>query len=179
MKMKAFVIVALAVVCIFAATQAHAQGGLKLLVNAGGVVPTGDLKDIAGAGFAANVYLVYTLSDKFGIEGHVGYHKFASEEVAPGVDVSGAFIPIKVGVVKLWGASRRFYTNPSVGIYSGASDFDGSEFGLGPRIGYLFPLGDGAATLDIGAEFHNIFSDPENSRYFGVGVSAVFNLSGE
>lgn len=179
MKMKAFVIVGLAVVCIFAATLAHAQGGLKLVVNAGGVVPTGDLKDIAGAGFAANVYLGYMLSDKFGIEGHVGYHKFASEEIVPGVDISGAFIPIKIGVVKLWGESKRFYTNPSVGIYSGASDFDGSDFGLGPRIGYLFPLGDDAATLDIGAEFHNIFSDPENTRYFGVSVGAVFNLSGE
>ena len=179
MKMKAFVIVALAVVCIFAATLAHAQGGLKLVVNAGGVVPTGDLKDIAGAGFAANVYLGYMLSDKFGIEGHVGYHKFASEETSPGVDFSTAFIPVKVGIVKLWGESKRFYTNPSVGIYSGASDFDGSDFGLGPRIGYLFPLGDDAATLDIGAEFHNIFSDPENTRYFGVSVGAVFNLSGE
>ncbi len=179
MKMKAFGIVALAVVCIFSATQAYAQGGLRLAVNAGGVVPTSDLKDIAGPGFAANVYLGYMLSESFGIEGHVGYHKFASEEIVPGVDVSGAFIPLKVGIVKLWGESKRFYTNPSVGIYSGASDFDGSDFGLGPRIGYLFPLGDGAATLDIGAEFHNIFSDPENSRYFGVGVSAIFNLSGE
>ncbi len=43
MKMKAFVIVALAVVCIFAATQAYAQGGLKLAVNAGGVFTTSDL----------------------------------------------------------------------------------------------------------------------------------------
>ncbi len=179
MKMKAFVIVALAVVCIFAATQTYSQGGLKLAVNSGGVVPMSDLKDIAGPGFAGNVYLGYMLSETWGIEGHVGYHKFASEEILPGVDVSGAFIPIKVGVVKLWGESKRFYTNPSVGIYSGASDFDGSDFGLGPRIGYLFPLGDGAATLDIGAEYHNIFSDPENTRYFGVSVGAVFNLSGE
>ncbi len=179
MKMKALVIVALAVVCLFAATSVHAQGGLKLAVNAGGVIPTSDLKDIAGAGFAANVYLAYMLSESFGIEGHVGYHKFASEETSPGVDFSAAFIPVKVGIVKLWGESKRFYTNPSFGIYSGASDFDGSDFGLGPRIGYLFPLGDGAATLDIGAEFHNVFSDPENSRYFGVNVGAVFNLSGE
>ena len=95
------------------------------------------------------------------------------------MDVSGAFIPIKVGVVKLWGANRRFYTNPSVGMYSGASDFDGSDFGMGPRIGYLFPLGDGNAILDIGAEYHNIFSDPENTSYFGVNVGVVFNLSGE
>ena len=143
------------------------------------MVPISDLKDTAGAGFAANVYLVYMFSEKLGIEGHVGYHKFASEEIVPGVDVSGVFIPIKIGVVKLWGESKRFYTNPSVGIYSGASDFDGSDFGMGPRIGYLFPLGEGAATLDIGAEFHNIFSDPENARYFGVSVGAVFNLSGE
>ena len=179
MKMKAFVIVALAVVCIFAATPAYAQGGLRLGVNVGTLMPMSDLKDIAGAGFAANVYLAYMLSESFGIEGHVGYHKFASEETSPGVDFSAAFIPVKVGIVKLWGESKRFYTNPSFGIYSGASDFDGSDFGMGPRIGYLFPLGDGNATLDVGAEFHNVFSDPENSRYFGVTVGAVFNLSGE
>lgn len=179
MKMKAFVIAALAVVCIVVATPAHAQGGLRLAVNAGGLMPMSDLKDMAGPGFAANVYLVYMLSEKFGIEGHVGYHKFASEEIAPGDDVSGVFIPIKIGLVKLWGESKRFYTNPSLGIYSGASDFDGSDFGMGPRIGYLFPLGDGNATLDVGAEFHNVFRDPENSRYFGVTVGAVFDLSGE
>ena len=174
MKMKALVIVALAVVCIFASTPAHAQGGLRLGVNVGALMPMSDLKDIAGPGFAANVYLAYMLSESFGIEGHVGYHKFGSE-----VDVSGAFIPLKVGIVKLWGESKRFYTNPSLGLYSGASDFDGSNFGLGPRIGYLFPFGDGNATLDVGAEFHNVFSDPENSRYFGVGVSVIFNMSGE
>ena len=50
---------------------------------------------------------------------------------------------------------------------------------MGSRIGYLFPLGPGAATVDVGAEFHNIFSDAENARYFGVSVGAVFNLSGE
>jgi len=179
MKMKDLVIVALAVVCIFTATSAQAQGGLRLGVNVGALMPMSDLKDIAGPGFAANVYLAYMLSDAFGIEGHVGYHKFGSEEIVQGVDVSGAFIPLKVGIVKLWGESKRFYTNPSLGLYSGASDFDGSDFGFGPRIGYLFPLGDGAATLDVGAEFHNIFSDPENSRYFGVGVSVFFNMSGE
>jgi len=179
MKMKAFVIAALAVVCIFASTPAHAQGGLRLGVNVGALMPMSDLKDIAGPGFAANVYIAYMLSEAFGIEGHVGYHKFGSEEVAPGFDVSGAFIPIKIGVVKLWGESKRFYTNPSLGLYKGASDFSSSEFGLGPRIGYLFPLGDGAATLDVGAEFHNVFSDPENSRYFGVGMSVIFNMSGE
>lgn len=179
MKMKALVIVALAVVCIFASTPAHAQGGLRLGVNVGALMPTSDLKDIAGPGFAANVYLAYMLSESFGVEGHVGYHKFGSEEIVPGVDVSGAFIPLKVGIVKLWGESKRFYTNPSLGLYSGASDFDGSNFGLGPRIGYLFPFGDGNATLDVGAEFHNVFSDPENSRYFGVGVSVIFNMSGE
>ena len=168
MKMKAFLIVSLAVVSVFAATSAHAQGGLRLGVNANALVPVSDLKDIAGPGFAANVYLGYMLSESFGIEGHVGYHRFGSEEIGQGADFSAAFIPLKVGIVKLWGESKRFYTNPSVGIYSGASDFDGSEFGLGPRIGYLFPLGDGAAKLDVGAEFHNIFSDPENSRYFGL-----------
>ena len=174
MKVKGFGTVALAVVCIFAATVAHAQGGLKLAVNVGTVTPTSDLKDAAGTGFGGNVYLAYMFSAQLGVEGHVGYHKFASEN-----DVSGAFVPVKIGIVKLWGASRRFYTNPSIGIYSGASDFDGSDFGMGPRIGYLFPLGDGNATLDVGAEFHNVFSDPENSRYFGVTVGAVFNLSGE
>lgn len=46
----------------------------------------------------------------------------------------------------------------------------------GPGIGYLFPLGDGNATLDIGAEFHNIFLDPENLRYFGVSLGAVLSL---
>ncbi len=97
MKMKAFVIVALVVVCIFAVTLvAHAQGGLRLGVNVGAVMPMSDLKDIAGPGFAANVYLAYMLSESFGIEGHVGYHKFSSEEILPGVDVSGAFIPIKI-----------------------------------------------------------------------------------
>ncbi len=175
MKMKAFVIVALAVICIFAATLAHAQGGLKLAVDVGGVVPISNLKDIAGTGFATNVRLVYMFSEELGLAGHVGYHKFASNEIAAVVDVSCACIPIKIG---LWGKSKRFYTNPSFGFYRGASDFDGTKFGMEPRVGYLFPLGDGNA-LDLGFEFHYVLTAPESALYFGVTLGAVFSLSGE
>lgn len=37
----------------------------------------------------------------------------------------------------------------------------GSDFGMGPGIGYLFPLGDGNATLDLGFEFHNVSRIPK------------------
>jgi len=178
MNVRGFLVNTILILAVCTVSTAQAQG-VKLAMNAGGVLPVSDLKDTAGAGFAANVYLAYMFSEKLGIEGHVGYHQFAAEQIAAGVEVGGVFIPIKVGVVKLWGKSKRFYTNPSVGIYSGDSDFNGSDFGMGPKVGFLFPLGEGNATLDLGFEFHNVFSDPENSRYFGVTLGAVFSLSGE
>ena len=178
MKVKRFIVNPIVILAVCSVTTSHAQG-IKLVANAGGVIPVSDLKDVAGGGFAANVYLAYMFSEKMGVEGHVGYHKFGSEDISPGVDISSAFIPIKIGLVKLWGESKRFYTNPSLGIYSGALDFEGSDFGMGPRVGYLFPLGEGNATLDVGAEFHNVFTDPDNLRYFAITVGFVFDLGAE
>ena len=69
MKAKGLLFLLITVLIGFIATNSSAQG-LKLAVNAGGILPTSDLKDIAAAGFAANVYLAYMVSDKIGVEGY-------------------------------------------------------------------------------------------------------------
>ncbi len=157
------------------AADARAGGGIKAEVNAGAVLPVGDLADVAATGFAVNAYLVFMITRRFGVEGHVGYHKFGAKEVVPGTEISGALIPLKVGIVKVWGPFRRIYTNASLGVYKGVGDFDETKFGMGPRVGYVIQLG--GIKLDLGAEFHSVFSDPR-SYYFGLNVGAIFDLGG-
>jgi len=166
---------------VFSVTVSQAQN-LKVGINLGGVVPMSDLKDVAAPGGGGDIYLGYKFSQSWMGLVQVGFHKFGSEEVISGVDVKGGLIPIKIGFTKFWG--ERFHTGPSFGLYKGTSDFDSdgadvSDFGMGPRIGYLFPLGGGGTELDLAIEYHNVFADPDNLTYFGINLGIVFSLGGE
>ena len=161
----------------FNVTVSQAQN-MRVGINLGGVIPTSDLKDIAGTGFGGDIYLGYKFSEAWMGHVSVGYHRFGSEEVL-GFDVEGGFIPIKVGLTKFWG--ERFHTGPALGLYKGTGDFDSdggdfSNFGIGPRIGYLFPFGDGGTELDLAFEYHTVFTDPENATYFGINLGIVFGM---
>ena len=98
----------------------------------------------------------------------VGYWKFTSEELmlegGPTFEVDGAVIPIRIGIRKYWGESKRFFTGPNIGIYAPGGDLDGldSHFGIGPQVGFRFPVGDGGASINVLAEFHTIFVGDEN-----------------
>ena len=99
--MKTTVLILIAILFLaFSVTVSQAQN-LKLGINAGGFVPTGDFKDGAAAGGGADIYLGYKFSESWMGQVQVGFHKFGSEEVLPGVDVDGGLIPIKVGVTPL------------------------------------------------------------------------------
>ena len=176
MNAKGFLMGVLLALMVFS-TNSFAQGW-KFEVTAGGLVPMSDLKDFAGAGGGFSFHLGHMFSESWMGKAVVGMHKFASEEVSSSVDISGGFAIFKVGVTRFWGASKRFHTGPSLGIYRGVSDFDGSDFGLGPRIGYLFPLGDGGTQLDLAVEYHTVFADPDNLTYFGLNVGLVLNFAG-
>jgi hypothetical protein len=97
---------------------------------------------------------------------------------------------IRVGLRKYWGESRRFFTGPNLGIYIPANDISDldSKFGIGPQIGYRFPL-EGGGSVDITAEFQTIFIgdespltddgdrvffDSDKLAFFSVGIGYVF-----
>lgn len=162
---------------LFVALWTSTAYGQKVYFEMNGafVVPTSDLKDLVGNGGGGDVSIGYRINESWLAKLTVGYHQFAEETLAQGVTSSGAFVPIRIGAVKLWGESKRFYTSPGLGIYSGSDDFEGSKFGIGPKLGFLIPISEGKMALDIGLEFHNVFTDPENSRYLAVTIGIAFN----
>ncbi len=114
-------------------TSAAEAQGLTLGLNGGTVVPISDLSDIAETGFGGSVSLGYRLTDSWALTLMAGYHQFGEKAVGP-IDISGAFVPIKVGLRKFWGTSKRLYTGPQVGIFLGADDFEEDDFGMGPGL---------------------------------------------
>jgi hypothetical protein len=169
---------------VFSASIAGARN-MAFEVNGGAAIPVSDLGDMAGVGGGADVGVFFELGEKWYGKLGVGYHKFSSETLG-GRDISGGFIPIKIGVVKFWDEGKRFYTTPTVGIYLGTGDFDGdftpvtikdgTNFGIGPKVGYLFRYGDGNRSVDVGLEFQTIFSDPAKSYYLTASVGLSFGI---
>ncbi len=161
-------------------TSAAEAQGLTLGINGGTVVPIGDFSDIAETGFGGNVSLGYRLTESWALKLMAGYHQFGEKEIGP-FKISGAFIPIRIGLRKFWGASKRFYTSPQLGIFIGADDFDSEDFGMGPRIGYQFPFGGENTKIDVGVEFNNVFADVPDDKdvqYFGIDIGVEFGLGG-
>ena len=166
--------------CVVGITSAAEAQGLTFGINGGTVIPIGDFSDITETGFGGNMSLGYRLTESWALHLMAGYHQFGEKEVGP-IKISGAFIPIRIGLRKFWGASKRFYTSPQLGIFIGADDFEEKEeFGMGPRIGYQFPFPDGITKIDVGAEFNNIFADIDDKdiRYFGIDIGIEFGLGG-
>jgi hypothetical protein len=136
-------------------------------VSVGPAIPTSDLGDILDTGFAVNGFFGGWLGESFLIKGDVGYHGFTSKEIElPGggeIEIEGGVVPIRGGFYKYWGQSKRFYTGSSLGAYVPTGDLEDldTKFGLGPRIGYLFPVGGGGG-VDLFFEYHRIFIGDEN-----------------
>jgi len=166
-------------------------------VQGAAAIPTGDLSDVGKVGFGATGSVGILLgSGGWMLKGEAGYVKFGTEDVpvvGPGVtteEIGGSLVPIRVGLRKYWGESRRFFTGPNLGIYIPGSDFDDvdSGFGLGPQVGLRFPLGE-TSSLEVIAEFHTVFidetqvgSDPTNTidkiSYFTIGGGITFGRIG-
>ena len=165
--MKYAVIVAIAAfVAAFTPTASQAQ---VFGASVGGAVPTGDIGDILDPGFGIGGFVGTWVGGSFLIKGDISYHAFSSKtfEFTSGgqdfeVEAEGGVVPIRGGFYKYWGESRRFYTGTSLGAYIPTGDLEAvdTKFGLGPRIGYLFPAGGGA--IDLILEYHTVFIGDEN-----------------
>jgi len=148
------------------AVSGEAQQAFVGGVNLGVAAPMSTLGDVVKTGGGGSVFLGRMVNNSFMVKVDAGYWKFSSEELmlgeGPAFEVDGAVIPIRIGVRKYWGESKRFYTGPNLGIYIPGGDLDGldSHFGIGPQVGFRFPVGEGS--IDIVAEFHTIFVGDEN-----------------
>ena len=148
-----------------------ARGQVVFGGNAGATVPTGDLGDILDPGIAVGGFVGTWLGESFLIKGDVGYHGFSTKEFTFTVggdeftvEAEGGLIPIRAGFYKYWGQSKRFYTGTSLGAYVPTGDLEAvdTKFGLGPRVGYLFPIGTGGGSIDLMVEYHTVFIGDEN-----------------
>jgi len=182
--MKAFLslfLVAFAV--MITAPLASAQ--INFTVDAGAAVPTGDLEDFADTGFALDFTVGVPVTESLLIVGGSGYHKWSSKEfliLGEVFDIEASVIPVRIGIQKYWGASKRFYTSPMLGAYIPGDDIDDldTRFGFGGRVGYQFPVAD-SADLDIGVSLHsittddgNVFTDGDAIRYVVISGGLVF-----
>lgn len=143
----------------------HAQAVFGVNLSAG--LPAGDFGDIAKVGFGGAASIGTMLGESVLLKAEGGYWRFSSEGIdltgIGTVEVEGGFVPIRVGLRKYWGESKRFFTGPNLGIYVPTSDLDGLDpkFGLGPQIGFRFPTA-GGTSFDVIAELHTILIGDEN-----------------
>ena len=136
-------------------------------VYVGAAGPTGDLKDILGTGGGGAVSIGGMVSNSVMLKADLGYWSFGAKSLTvegQPIEVEGAVIPFRVGIRKFWGESKRFFTGPTIGFYAPGRDLDGLEthFGFSPQVGIRFPMGDGAQTFEIMAEYHTIVIGDEN-----------------
>ena len=159
------VVMVMMVLSIAGTARAQVFGG-----SVGAAAPMGDLGDILDTGFAINGFVGGWVTNSILIKGDIGYHGFTSKsfEVTVGgntveLEAEGGLVPIRAGFFKYWGQSKRFYTGPSLGAYVPTGDLEAfdTKFGLGPRVGYVFPLS-GSGGIDVFVEYHNIFIGDEN-----------------
>ena len=162
---KAIVLLGLGIALTKAPLRAQAVFGL----HGGVAVPVGDFGDIADVGFGGAASLGVMLSDSWLLKGEAGYWRFTKEVdlITTGggvtIDVEGAVVPLRAGVRKYWGESKRFFTGPSLGIYIPTSDLDAIDpkFGIGPQIGYRFPSSE-SMSIDLIVELQTIFIGDSN-----------------
>ena len=163
--MKRSVMIAGILSMVFFASPAGAQ--VAFGINAGAAFPVSDFGDIAKTGFGGGASVGTMASDDIMIKLDGNYWSFTSEDVPISgfgtVELSAGIASIRVGMRKYWGESRRFFTGPNLGIYIPANDISDldSKFGIGPQIGYRFPLESGGS-IDLMAEFQTIFIGDES-----------------
>ncbi len=90
-------------------------------IGMGLAAPTGDLSDVVGAGGGGTFFIGSMVRDDWMLKLEVGYWAFSPEEITleGGLpfEVDGAVMPLRVGVRKFWGESKRFYTGADLGVY--------------------------------------------------------------
>lgn len=177
------------------ARAAAPEGGLTVGVG----VPSGDFADIADPGFVLQGWFGAPVSSSMTITGTGGFSIFSlTDGVESQIgeiesDFTTTVFNVRVGLQKYWGAKQRFYTGPSLGLYfanievdtPGLGTFDSgteTQFGFGPRVGYLLPVGEYA--IDLAVEYHTVFSNIEDQggddilvNWFGLSAGLAFGHS--
>jgi hypothetical protein len=182
--MKAFLSLFLVVFAVVITTPA-ASAQINFTATAGGAIATGDLEDFADTGFALDFTVGVPVTESLNIIGNSGYHRFTSTDfiiLGEVFDIEAGFVPLRIGIQKYWGSSKRFYTSPGIGAYIPSDDLENfdTRFGFGGRVGYQFPIAE-KADFDIGVSFHsitteddNLFTDGDAMRYVVISGGLVF-----
>jgi len=83
--------------------------------------PTGGFSEAVAAGGGGTFFIGSMVRDDWMLKLEVGYWAFSPEEITleGGLpfEVDGAVMPLRVGVRKFWGESKRFYTGADLGVY--------------------------------------------------------------
>jgi hypothetical protein len=182
--MKAFMSLFLVAFAIMI-TAPPASAQINFTATAGPAIATGDLEDFADTGFALDFTVGVPVTESLLIVGNSGYHRFTSTDfviLGEVFEIEAGFVPLRIGIQKYWGSSKRFYTSPMIGGYIPSDDLENfdTRFGFGGRVGYQFPIAD-SADLDIGVSLHsitteddNVFTDGDAMRYVVISGGVVF-----
>jgi len=167
----------------FAQSSKKVVSPIRLGVDVGIGIPTGDFGKSINTGFGGNAVLTYFLQRNLLFVGELGYWNFSKSE--GGVDLKFTTIPLNVGLHLRFAQSGL---NPFVGLetllffntlkssylsYS-ASDSE-TKFGIVPLVGIAYGFSSGME-FRANLKYTVIFTEGSNTTFLGVLVGLHFPL---
>jgi outer membrane protein W len=184
---RILIIFFLFVACI-SINETYAQ--MKLSLQAGLQMPTGDFADGAGLGFGANATFEYLQSSPLSFTALIGYNSFGAEDELPeGRDLSFTSIPILVGArYYLARGNYHPYLGVELGVHFLSTKFSrtegnttvtvessSSEFGLTPMAGFRYHVSP-TVDLDINLKYNIITTEGSSTSFMGINGGVQFAL---
>ncbi len=175
-------------------------GGVNVMLG----LPMGTFGDAAGFGIGGGIEGNYFIQDKFSVGIEAGYLAFAAKDVL-GIDNSATMIPVLAKATYFFMEDEFMpYASLGVGFYAVTTKIEGellgvsfdSEtdlggFGISPRVGAQYEVGDGF-WINANVQYNLLFNgettestvggvtvetetDPTN--YLGINVGVIFTLA--
>lgn len=152
---------------------------MKVTVNAGLQLPTGNLKDAAKSGYGGNLTLDYSLPLlPVSLAFTAGYYKWDFKDNTPASGFNFHTIPLMAGVRyysggPYFGADLGFsLSNSNIPSSTSSTDFTFSPI-IGYRIGFS-PVG--LVSLDLNVRYWNVSSSGSSTNWIGFNAGLAFGL---
>ncbi len=165
------------------------QPQMRLSLQVGLEVPTGDFSDQASSGFGANATFEYWQNSPLAFTGSIGYNHFGAAKDLPfGIDYSFTDVPILLGV-RYYPSQGRFdpYLGAELGLHILTSSVTRTEsrtitvsetnsrFGIDPLVGFRYHLSR-STDLDFNLKYNLISTEGGNTNFLGINGGVQIGL---
>ncbi|HSD63730.1 MAG TPA: outer membrane beta-barrel protein [Ignavibacteriaceae bacterium] len=165
------------------------QPQMRLTLQAGLEVPTGDFSNQASSGFGGNATFEYWQNTPLAFTGSIGYNHFnAASDLPFGIDYSFTDVPILLGI-RYYPSRGRFhpYLGAEMGLHILTSSITRTEsrtitisetnsrFGIDPLIGFRYHLSQ-STDLDFNVKYNIISTEGGSTNFLGINGGVQIGL---